>query len=95
MQQVIIPSGAPYLTPNKKWNKRYECKDVQPQKYIDNIMGYILVTVEGDDATVDFFATRDGATATVDSLGKTHYQYNDKWESWKFTKKDSFKYKLN
>lgn len=98
IQQVITPSGAPFMTAsrsdNKKWSGKYSNKDVIAESYIDNNVGYQLVTVSGDDVTVEFIGTPDACTYTVDSLGVYHYTFNDDWTKWKFKALDKFTYSL-
>jgi hypothetical protein len=94
MQQVITPSGAPFLVGSKKWNGKYPNKDVKPEKFIDNVVGYQLVTVNGKKVTVEFFATFDACTITKDNQGNPVYTYNNNWQTWKFTQMDTFTFQL-
>lgn len=95
MQQVITPSGAPFLGDfSPKWKGKYTNPDVVSESYIDNSMGYQLITVEGKKVTVDFYATLGGSTWKVMPDGKYKYDYNDNWKSWTFNKLDSFSYTL-
>lgn len=95
MQQVITPTGAPFLGGfSPKWNGNYTNTDVVAESYLDNTMGYQLVTVDGKKVTVEYYATLDGSTWTKDSSGKYAYTYNDDWESWTFKKMDGFSYTL-
>lgn len=94
IQQVITPSGAPFITAtrpdNLKWNGVYEDENVIQQTYIDNAMGYLLITVDYDCVTVEFIGTQDGATWTRDAQGVYHYNYNTDWERWNFAVFDLF-----
>ncbi len=93
LQQVITPTGAPYLgTYSPKWDGKYKDKDVKPEKYIDNYLGYQLVTVEGDQVKVEFIATDDASSFTIED-GKYLYTYNDNWQSWNFETMDAFSFK--
>jgi len=96
MQQIITPSGAPFLGGfSPKWDGQYKNKDVKMESYIDNAVGYQLVTVGEDKITVEFIATNDACTFTQDSTGKYSYAYNDNWETWKFETMDDFSILLN
>ncbi|MCP4221358.1 MAG: hypothetical protein GY765_42425 [bacterium] len=95
MQQVITPSGAPFLSgnrsDNKKWDGVYPDADVVGETYIDNAVGYQLVTVEDDSVTVEFIATLDACTFTLDKkTGVYSYTYKDNWQDWHFAVKDQF-----
>lgn len=95
IQQIITPSGAPFLTGNRsdnhKWDGRYQNCDVKPRTYIDNSMGYQLVTVEGPKITVQYFATMDGASYSRDEeTGAYSYEFNSKWQEWTFAVMDQF-----
>jgi len=94
MQQVITPSGAPFLSgsrdDNQKWDGVYTDKDVVAETYIDNSVGYQLVTVTDDSVTVQFIATLDACTFTIDDKGVYHYTYTDNWQDWHFALKDQF-----
>ncbi len=94
VQQVITPSGAPFITAassdKPKWNGVYEDENVIPETYIDNAMGYQLITVDDDCVTVEFIGTQDGATWTRDGDGVYHYTYNTDWERWNFAVLDLF-----
>jgi hypothetical protein len=96
MQQVITPSGAPFLGDfSPKWNGVYKNKDVKVEKYIDNTLGYQLVTVNGYRVNVKYIATKDACIFYKDDNGKYHYTYNDNWESWNFEVWDEFSYELS
>jgi len=94
IQQVITPSGAPFITnmsPDKqKWPGVYEDENVISQTYIDNAMGYQLITVDDNSVIVEFIGTQDGATWTRDAQGAYHYTYNTDWERWNFAVLDFF-----
>lgn len=93
MQQIITPSGAPFLGGfSPKWEGVYQNKEVKSESYIDNAVGYQLVTVEGNKVTVQFFATNDACTFTVDST--YHYTYKSNWKEWNFEVMDTFSYEL-
>lgn len=95
IQQVITPSGAPFLGDYEpKWDGTYNNKDVEAEKYIDNTMGYQLVTVDGNKVNVKYIATSDACTYYMDNTGKYHFTYNDNWQSWKFETMDAFSYEL-
>jgi hypothetical protein len=95
IQQVITPSGAPFLGGfSPKWDGVYKNKNVKTESYIDNTMGYQLVTVDGDKITVEFIATNDACSFTKDSTGIYTYTYNDNWETWDFETMDEFSYVL-
>ncbi len=95
IQQVITPSGAPFLGGfSPKWNDKYKNQDVKNEKYIDNAVGYQLVTVEGNKVSVEFIATLDASTHTIDTSGIYHYTYNDNWDKWNFVSMDTFSYEL-
>ncbi len=99
IQQIITPSGAPFLTgsrkDNPKWTGKYANKDVHAEKYLDDVVGYQLVTISGNNVTVEFKATLDASTYTVDSAGVYHYTYNDNWKSWEFKTMDSVTFSLH
>jgi hypothetical protein len=99
IHQIITPSGAPFLTGNRsdnhKWSSNYKNKDVLPETYIDDAVGYQLVEVDGNKVTITFFATMDASTHTRDKDGVYTYKYNDNWESWNFVTMDKFTYYLN
>ncbi|RKZ06528.1 hypothetical protein DRQ25_13725 [Candidatus Fermentibacteria bacterium] len=94
IQQVLTPSGAPFMTGARsdisKWNGLYEDENVIPETYIDNAMGYQLITVEDDRVTVEFIGTQDGTMWTRDAQGVYHYTYNTDWERWNFAVLDLF-----
>ncbi|MBW2740033.1 MAG: metallophosphoesterase [Deltaproteobacteria bacterium] len=100
IQQIITPSGAPFLenTDSKpKWSGEYNDPNVESQSYIDEVMGYQLITVGDDTAggdenriTVQFVATKDGSTHTKDDKGVYKYTYGDNGDKWKFEVMDSF-----
>lgn len=94
VEQIITPSGAPFLTgsrdDNHKWNGNYSNTDVLPRTYIDNSIGYQLVTVDGPRITVQFIATQDGSTSTMNADGVYTYIYNDNWQQWNFAVMDQF-----
>jgi hypothetical protein len=96
IQQAITPGGAPFLTGNRadnhKWNGEYINKDVIPETYIDNAVGYQLVIVEDDKITVQFIATQDACSYYKDDQGVYHYKYNDDWETWNFSLMDQFSF---
>ncbi|MBI9052920.1 MAG: metallophosphoesterase [Bacteroidales bacterium] len=98
IQQIITPSGAPFLTgsrdDNHKWSGNYKNKDVVKEEYLDNYLGYQLITVEGNNVTIEFIATSDAASYTIDSVGVYHYTYNDNWETWNFEIMDTYSYSL-
>ncbi len=95
MQQVITPSGAPFLGDfSPKWDGKYANSDVVAESYIDNTMGYQLVTIDGRTVTVEFYATLDGSSWTRDKEGKYKYTYHDDWKNWTFAKMDGFSYML-
>lgn len=95
MQQVITPSGAPFLGGfSPKWDGKYHNDSVKSEKYIDNVVGYQLVTVVGDKVSVEFIATEDASSFTVDTAGIYDYTYNDNWETWNFKLMDEFSYDL-
>lgn len=95
MQQVITPSGAPFLGDYApKWDGKYTNTDVVAESYIDNAMGYQLITVNGKEVTVEFHATLDGCTWKINPDGTYTYTYKDDWENWKFSRLDSFSYTL-
>lgn len=95
IQQVITPSGAPFLGGfSPKWNGVYKNKDVKPEAYIDNAVGYQLVTVYENKVTVEFIATNDASTFTKDSTGVYTYTYNDSWQTWTFETMDEFSFLL-
>ena len=95
MQQVITPSGAPFLGGfSKKWKGEYKNKDVEKQTFIDNAVGYQLVTIDGKKVTVEFFATNDASTFTINTDATYSYSYNDNWKQWNFVCMDSFSYEL-
>lgn len=95
MQQVITPSGAPFLGGfSPKWNEKYRNKAIIAEKYLDEVVGYQLVTVDGKKVSVEFIATLDASTHTVDTTGKYNYTYNDSWEEWNFSTMDKFTYEL-
>lgn len=97
-EQIITSSGAPFLTgsrsDNHKWNGKYADRDVLPRAYIDNSIGYQLVTVDGDRVTVQFIGTQDGSTYTMNPDGVYTYTYNDNWQQWNFAVMDQFSYQL-
>lgn len=99
IQQVITPSGAPFLTGNRtdnqKWNGEYKNREVITESYIDNSLGYQLITVEGNKVTVEYIATFDASSFEKDDKGVYHYNFNDNWESWNFATLDKFSYKLS
>jgi hypothetical protein len=99
IQQVITPSGAPFLTGNRddnhKWDGKYKNKDVKQEMYIDNSLGYQLVTVKGNKVTVEYIATFDASTFSVDDKGIYHYTFNEDWEKWNFTILDRFSYDVS
>jgi hypothetical protein len=94
IQQVITPSGAPFLTGNRsdnhKWDGEYQNKMVIPETYIDNAVGYQLVTVDKDKVTVQFIATYDACSYTKNSSGEYTYTFNNNWENWNFSIMDQF-----
>ena len=98
IHQIITPSGAPFLTgnrsDNKKWNGEYKNQDVITETYIDNSLGYQLVTVESNKVTIKFVATQDASTYYKDDKGVYHYTFNDNWETWDFVTMDEFTYYL-
>ncbi|RPH32672.1 MAG: hypothetical protein EHM93_08105 [Bacteroidales bacterium] len=95
MQQVITPSGAPFLGGfSPKWNGEYKNQSVKTESYIDNAVGYQLVTVDGNKVTVEFIATNDACTFTIDSTGAYSYTYNDNWQKWNFVTMSKFSYEL-
>jgi hypothetical protein len=96
IQQVITPSGAPFLTGERssKWTGEYNNKNVIKQTFIDNSVGYQLVTVDGDKVTVEFIATLDASMYYRDDKGIYHYTFNDNWETWTFAPLDEFTYYL-
>lgn len=96
IQQVITPSGAPFLTNEhgKKWNGIYTNKNVESEMYIDNALGYQLVTVNEDKVTVEYIATTDACIFYKDDKGIYHYTYNDNWDAWNFASMDKFSYEL-
>ncbi|PKP01157.1 MAG: hypothetical protein CVU11_16060 [Bacteroidetes bacterium HGW-Bacteroidetes-6] len=95
MQQVITPSGAPFLGGfSPKWNGVYKNTDVKTEAYIDNAVGYQLVTIDGKNVTVEFIATNDACTFTIDSTGVYSYRYNDNWQTWNFATMSRFSYEL-
>lgn len=98
LQQVITPSGAPYLTGNRddnhKWDGIYRNKEVIKETYIDNALGFQLVSIEGNKVTIEFIATQDAATYYKDPSGVYHYKYNCDWRNWNFATLDSFTYYL-
>ncbi len=75
---------------NSKWNGVYEDENVIPETYIDNAMGYQLITVDDESVTVEFIGTQDGATWKQDVQGVYHYTYNTDWERWNFAVLDLF-----
>ena len=97
IQQVITPSGAPFNTGEyiTKWDGIYNNKNVLTETYIDNAMGYQLVTVTGDRVTVEFMATQDACTFIKNDSGIYQYTYNDNWEDWRFVTMDRFSYTLS
>ncbi|MBI9034007.1 MAG: metallophosphoesterase [Bacteroidales bacterium] len=96
LQQVITPSGAPFLGGfSPKWDGKYKNQNTETQSYMDNVLGYQLVTVDGDKVTVEFIATNDACTFCKDPEGKYHYLYNENWQTWSFETMDKFSYKLN
>lgn len=99
LQQVITPSGAPFLTgtrsDNRKWNGRYPDSRVIPETYIDNAVGFQLVEVDGAVVTVSFIATQDACTFVRNSDGTYTYTWNDNWQSWTFAEMDRFSYTLD
>jgi calcineurin-like phosphoesterase family protein len=97
IQQVITPSGAPFLTGefSTKWDGVYNNKDVETETYIDNAMGYQLVTVNGNKVSVEFIATQDACTYFKSDSGIYHYTYNKNWEDWEFVTMDKFSYDLS
>ncbi len=95
MQQVITVSGAPFLGGSSpKWNGKYTNQDVEAEKYIDNAVGYQLVTVDGNKVIVEFIATNDACTFIINPDGTYTYTYNDNWKKWKFVCMDTFSYEL-
>lgn len=95
MQQVITPSGAPFLGGfSPKWKGVYKNSDVKTESYADNAVGYQLVTVDGKKVTVEFIATNDACTYTIDSKGGYTYTYNDNWQKWNFVTMNRFSYEL-
>ena len=95
MQQVITPSGAPFLGGfSPKWKGNYTNDSVKAEKYIDNAVGYQLVTVDGNKVTVEFIATNDASTFTFNSDSTYSYTYNDHWKQWEFVSMDSCSYEL-
>ncbi len=95
MQQVITPSGAPFLGGfSPKWDGVYKNQQVKAEKYLDNAVGYQLVTVTNKKVSVVFIATTDASTHYKDDNGKYHYTYNNNWETWNFETMDKFSYKL-
>lgn len=95
MQQVITPSGAPFLGGfSPRWNGIYKNQNVETETFIDHAVGYQLVTVDGNKVTVQFFATNDACTFTIDSTGKFSFIYNDNWQDWSFVVMDEFSYEL-
>lgn len=96
MQQVITSSGAPFLTgsqdDNHKWAGVYKNKDVTAETYIDNSVGYQLVTVDDNLVTVQFIATLDACSYYIDNKGVYNYTYNTNWDNWHFAVKDRFSY---
>ena len=98
IQQVITPSGAPFLTgsrdDNQKWDGQYKNKDVNKETYIDNSLGYQLVTVTGNKVTVEYIATFDASTFKIDDKGVYHYTFNENWEKWNFAILDRFSYEI-
>jgi len=96
IQQVITPTGAPFLGGHStKWDGVYKNKDVEAKKYIDNVLGYQLVTVDGDKVYVEFIATKDACSYYKDDQGRYHYTYNDNWQSWNFETMDKFEYRVS
>ncbi len=96
IQQVITPSGAPFLGGfSPKWDGVYKNKDVEAEKFIDETVGYQLVSIIGKKVKVEFIATKDASTHTIDDKGKYHYTYNDNWQLWNFEKMDEFSYELS
>lgn len=95
IQQVITPSGAPFLGSfSPKWDGKYANAQVVAEAYIDNAMGYQLVTVEGKKVTVSFYATLDGCSWKKLSDGTYQYLYHDNGADWRFSKMDEFSYSL-
>ncbi len=98
IQQVITPSGAPFLTgsrdDNHKWEGVYTNTDVIQESYIDNALGYQLITVNGNEVTVEFKATQDASTFIKDCNGVYHYIFNYEWETWTFATMDKFTYNI-
>ena len=96
VQQIITPSGAPFLTGNRvdnhKWNGIYEDPRVIPASYMDNTLGFQLVTVEGSVVTVSFMGTQDASTWVRNPDGSYAYTWNDDWGSWTFAELDRFSY---
>ena len=95
IQQITTPSGAPFLGDfSEKWNGKYKNPDVIAESYIDNSVGFLLVTIEDDKVTVEFIATPDACLYFKDSSRKYHYFYNDNWEKWDFVTMDKFSYSI-
>ena len=94
--QVITPSGAPFLTgsreDNHKWDGVYGDPRVIPSSYMDNTLGFQLVTVEGAVVTVSFMGTQDASTWVRREDGSYAYTWNDDWASWTFAELDRFSY---
>jgi calcineurin-like phosphoesterase family protein len=97
MQQIIVPSGAPFLTGsrkgNHKWDGVYKNKDVIPRTYIDNTIGYLLVTVDDSLVKIQFIGTTDSSSYTIDDKDIYHYTFKTNWEKWQFAVKDQFSVK--
>ncbi len=92
IEQIIIPGGAPFLTGNRKdnhkWDGIYLNKDVVGETYIDNSVGFLLVTVDDDKIDMEYIATNDACSFYKDEKGIYHYTYNENWESWNFVTMD-------
>jgi hypothetical protein len=88
MQQVITPSGAPFLENNSKWDSNYTNPDVYAEAYIDNVLGYQLVTVSDTTINVKYIATQDGCYFDQNK----NYTYTGNWQEWKFVVMDQYTY---
>jgi hypothetical protein len=61
----------------------------------DNSLGYQLVTVKGNKEIVEYIATFDASTYSVDDKGVYHYTFNENWGKWNFTILDRFSYDVS
>ncbi len=90
MQQVITPSGAPFLEKGKKWDGNYTSPDVFAETYIDNVLGFQLVTVTDTTVNVKYMATQDGCYFDQNK----NYTYTTNWQDWQFVVMDQYTYTI-